>query len=90
MVSPPLFTLTQNIHENTNENPKTNTHPTQKTTTSTTNTKSGKHRMFTIEDDVDSDNMDPNLEEPLKAAKLKRMPSRQGAHEIHLIFVQSV
>lgn len=38
-----------------------------------------KHRSFTIDDDVDGD-MDPNLEEPLKA-KLKRMPSRQGANE---------
>lgn len=42
---------------------------------------SAKHRSFTIDDDVDGDNMDPNLEEPLKAAKLKRMPSRQGAND---------
>lgn len=40
-----------------------------------------KHRIFTIEDEVDENSMDPNLEEPLKAAKLKREPSRQGAKE---------
>lgn len=39
-----------------------------------------KHRSFSIsiDDDVDGNNMDPNLEEPLKA-KLRREPTRQGA-----------
>lgn len=43
----------------------------------TTLTQSAKHRSLVIDDEIDGD-MDPNLEEPLKA-KLKQMPSRQGA-----------
>lgn len=44
-------------------------------------TRTAKHRSLTIDDEVDENSMDPNLEEPLKAAKLKREPSRQGANE---------
>lgn len=44
-----------------------------------------KHRSFTIDDDVDGNDMDPNLEEPLRA-KLRREPSRQGAKQ-HLHFI---
>lgn len=46
-----------------------------------THTYTAKYRSLTIDDEVDENSMDPNLEEPLKAAKLKREPSRQGANE---------
>lgn len=52
-----------------NDDTHTNTHTLKRT---------AKHRSFTIDDEVDGIEMDPNLEEPLKA-KMRREPSRQGA-----------
>lgn len=76
----PLLQPTHILHPHSNHHPSPSTH-----IHSSQWTKSAKHRSLTIEDEIDDNDMDPNLEEPLRA-KLRQEPSRQGAQKEHLIF----
>lgn len=76
----PLLQPTHILHAHSNHHPSLSTH-----IHSSQWTKSAKHRSLTIEDEIDDNDMDPNLEEPLRA-KLRQEPSRQGAQKEHLIF----